>query len=232
MGNKAVVQEFFDSITAGEFDRAAELVEPTGRWNMPRRGITYTLAEQVRILREENMTFAITELTAEENRVSALVSGYMTRPNGDRFDKSYHFLITVDGDHLVDVDMYDDGGLAERIVAEVAPATRGSDPNTQLARAFFAAISNSRFADAAALLTPDATWWSAGRRAERPARAELDRIRGRGAEGWGDSTFAPGPFLADGDRVAVQTEGRDPSCVVLRFAGPFIAQLWMYGGER
>jgi ketosteroid isomerase-like protein len=118
--NKAIVRGFFESVTAGEFDDAAGMVDPTGRWNMPRRGIVYTLAEQVNILRDENMTFDVAELTAEENRVSALVRGFMTRPNGAQYHKTYHFLIKVDRDRIVDVDMYDDGGLAERISAETA----------------------------------------------------------------------------------------------------------------
>ncbi|MGI5129881.1 nuclear transport factor 2 family protein [Pseudonocardia sp. CA-107938] len=117
---KQTVRDFFGAVTAGEFERAAELVVPTGGWATPRRHATVSLADQVRLLSTEGMAFTIEQLTAEEDRVSALASGYTTAGDGTRVSKTFHFLIRLEAERIADVVMYDDGSLADRLKNHVA----------------------------------------------------------------------------------------------------------------
>jgi ketosteroid isomerase-like protein len=110
--NKALVRSFFDALSAGRFDDAELMVDGTGDWSIPRRREVNRISGQIRLIRTEGMSFEVGVLTAEDDRVSALVHGAMRRPSGEPLAKSYHFLIRISGARIVDVCMYDDGGLA------------------------------------------------------------------------------------------------------------------------
>jgi len=118
--NKAIVREFFDSLSAAEFARAGRLIKPGGSWSVPRRRLVNRLDDQLKIIESESVRFVLGELTAEENRVSALAEGYMTRPDGRTSYKTYHFLIRIEGQLIGEVIMYDDHRFAVPADAESA----------------------------------------------------------------------------------------------------------------
>jgi ketosteroid isomerase-like protein len=124
-------------------------------------------------------------------------------------------------------------------------STETLDANKALATAFFGAITESRFDDAAAMLDPEGTWWALARRADRPTLVQLDRIKGLANEAKGGMRFTIQSLTAEDDRVAVECEGyaefddrvyNNLYCFLLRIADGRIAQLWMYDdtalGER
>ena len=117
--------------------------------------------------------------------------------------------------------------------------------NKHLADAFFSAISESRYDDAAAMLDPDGTWWALARRAERPALVQLERIRGLAEEAKSGMRFTIRTMTAEDDRVAVECEGyaefddriyNNLYFFLLRISAGRIVNLWMYDdtalGER
>ena len=112
--NKAIVREFFTSMSAGDFARASQLICADGSWSVPRRRLVNRLDEQLRLIEGEKVTFGLGDLTAEENRVSALADGDMLRPDGRAARKTFHFLIRIDGGRISEVIMYDDHGFADR----------------------------------------------------------------------------------------------------------------------
>ena len=118
--NKVIVREFFDSLSAGEFARAGRLIKPEGSWSVPRRRLVNRLDDQLKIIEGESPTFVLGELTAEENRVSALAEGCISRADGRTSYKTYHFLIRIEDQLIGEVIMYDDHGFAERADTESA----------------------------------------------------------------------------------------------------------------
>jgi ketosteroid isomerase-like protein len=117
--------------------------------------------------------------------------------------------------------------------------------NKQLTAAFFQAINDGRYADAAALLDPNGTWWALARRADRPALVQLDRIHALANEAKAGMRFTINTMTAEDDRVAVECEGyaefddrvyNNLYCFLVRVEAGRLAQLWMYDdtalGER
>jgi ketosteroid isomerase-like protein len=111
------------------------------------------------------------------------------------------------------------------------------EANKQVVRSFFAAITENRFEDAAQLLAADSSWWSVARRADRPALAQLERIRGLASEAKSGMTFRLVVLTAEDDRVAAEVEGyaefddrvyNNLYFFHLRVAGSRIARLRMY----
>ena len=111
--NKQLVTRFFGALDEGRFDEAITLVQVAGPWSIPRKRQKGTIGDQIALMRTENMRFQVGTLTAEEDRVAAIVSGAMYRPSGEVVEKSYHFLIGCADGRVADVCMYDDGGLDE-----------------------------------------------------------------------------------------------------------------------
>jgi ketosteroid isomerase-like protein len=112
--NKRVVTRFFGALNDGRFEEALSLADGSSRWSIPRKRQVGTIGDQIALIRTEYMTFDVGTLTAEEDRVAAIVSGAMRRPGEAVLEKSYHFLIRVADGRIVDVCMYDDGGLPKR----------------------------------------------------------------------------------------------------------------------
>ena len=90
---KDVVTRFFRALTDGQFDAAETMVDADGPWSIPRKRQVGTIGDQLALMRTENMAFHVDTLTAEEDRVAAIVGGVMHRPAGDALEKSYHFLL-------------------------------------------------------------------------------------------------------------------------------------------
>jgi ketosteroid isomerase-like protein len=109
--NKQLVTRFFGALDEGRFDDAISLAQVAGPWSIPRKRRTGTIGDQIALMRTENMRFQVGTLTAEEDRVAAIVAGAMHRPTGEVVEKTYHFLIGCAGGRVADVCMYDDGGL-------------------------------------------------------------------------------------------------------------------------
>jgi len=108
--NKLVVGTFLERLSAGEVDRAFELIAPGATWfSLSTR--THADALETKAQIEWAFGTALTSpirqqvlvMTAEENRVAVLSEGHATTVEGVAYDNLYHFLFELDG------------GLIERI---------------------------------------------------------------------------------------------------------------------
>jgi uncharacterized protein len=130
--NVGVVRAFFAAITEGRFDAAASYLDPEGSWwSLARRGERPPLVQldRIRTLSEsakELMSFTVTTVTAQEDRVAAEVGGYAAFD--DRvYDNLYHFLIRVESGTIRSLRMYDDTLLAERVLRGGKPLPGHAD---------------------------------------------------------------------------------------------------------
>jgi ketosteroid isomerase-like protein len=121
--NKALVREFFDSWAESDFDRMLDLVDPDGEWWTLAKRKTRTCRDQiarVKTLSEETMTgrieFLLGSLTAEDDRVAAVVESHAYFAEQGAYDNRYHFLFQVTRGRFGRIWVYYDTALANRVL--------------------------------------------------------------------------------------------------------------------
>ena len=124
--NRELVTRFFGALSQGRFDDAESIADSGGTWSIPRKRQVGTIRGQIELMRTEHMRFVVGTLTAEDDRVAAIVEGTMHQPTGGVLEKSYHFLIRALDGRIVDVCMYDDGGLQGRAATCVTGRARST----------------------------------------------------------------------------------------------------------
>jgi len=129
--NKAVVTTFFERMNAGDLDGAFELLTPDCAWfSLSTR--KFSSREHMRALIgrvNEGMLRApivqtITMLTAEENRVAALMEGHAVTVSGAVYDQAYHFLFEFDGPRISRLWEFNDTFHAREVFAADHPAAK------------------------------------------------------------------------------------------------------------
>jgi ketosteroid isomerase-like protein len=121
--NKAVVRELFEAWSQSRFDRVRELVDRDGEWwNLAGRRsrpcsaqidrVAATSAETV----DGRITFTLGPLTAEGDRVAAVVESRARFAVQGDYRNLYHFLFQLDDRRIVRVWNYYDTALANRVL--------------------------------------------------------------------------------------------------------------------
>jgi ketosteroid isomerase-like protein len=120
--NKATVTEFFESWAAGHFDRVEQLLDPAGDWWTLASRKTRTM--QAQMVRNKGVwtdatngiAFRIDILTAEEDRVAAVVESFADFGDQGHYNNLYHFLFRVVDARIVQAWAYYDTALANRVL--------------------------------------------------------------------------------------------------------------------
>ena len=103
--SKRVVLDWFEALSTGRLEDAYELMDPDGGYWVLRQRTTVSNARFAEIFSDawnntftDGIVFTVGALTAEANRVAAVIEGHATLAgSGERYDNMYHYLFTVDG---------------------------------------------------------------------------------------------------------------------------------------
>ena len=130
--------------------------------------------------------------------------------------------------------------MVSRVDTTSETAGQGLEANKDAVRSLLAALTDRRYGEAAALMTPDATWWMLSRRKAIPIVIWL-----KGYESQTEPLFPaglrlePSAFTAEADRVAVQAQGIGTTAAgheyhndfhfLFEFEGVLIRAAWEYG---
>jgi ketosteroid isomerase-like protein len=121
--NKAVVEEFFQAWSESRFDRVSELVDPDGQWWTLAKRKTRSCRDQIARIKATNeetvsgtIDFIVGPLTAEEDRVAAVVESRAEFPVQGSYSNLYHFLFQLSQGRIVKAWVYYDTALANRVL--------------------------------------------------------------------------------------------------------------------
>ena len=121
--NKAVVEEFFRAWSDSRFDRVAELVDPEGEWWTLAKRRTRSIRDQIARIKATNeetvsgrIDFTVGPLTAEDDRVAAVVTSRAEFTVQGPYSNLYHFLFQLSGGRIVKAWVYYDTVLANRVL--------------------------------------------------------------------------------------------------------------------
>ena len=115
--NKEIVDSFFKRVTAGEIEKAFELVDDNVSWwvpgDLPFSG-TKSKSEYLVVVNQITKGFPTgfelkaTAMIGEGNKVAAEVVSNGTHVNGKKYNNHYHFLIQVKDGKMINVKEYMD----------------------------------------------------------------------------------------------------------------------------
>jgi len=123
--NKELVRRFFELFTTGGFAAASALVaDDVVWWNAGFGELTKADYAALAEGSEEHIEggryrFTIRSLTAEEDRVSAVVDGQSRRKTGVAYNNNYHFLFTIRDGMITAIREYHDTHYAAEIWSDV-----------------------------------------------------------------------------------------------------------------
>ena len=121
--NKALVKKFFAAWSRSRFDQVREMLDLDGQWwtlaSRSSRSVRDQLA-RIAALSSETTTgyieFDVGPLTAEDDRVAAVVESHAQFPEQGSYDNLYHFLFEIHQDRITRVWVYYDTALANRVL--------------------------------------------------------------------------------------------------------------------
>jgi uncharacterized protein len=119
---KAIVTEFFRAWSEGEFDRLEQLLDPDGEWwtlaSRASRGNGVQLERNRSAWAEarDGIRFRVVTLTAEEDRVAAVVESVADFRVQGSYSNAYHFLFRIAGGRIAQTWVYYDTALANRVL--------------------------------------------------------------------------------------------------------------------
>ena len=115
--NKAIVQQWFDALNAGDVDALKSLyTDTTIVWTAGSTSISgeksaqhlLQTAGEVLALFPEGLQFSVQQVTAEENRVAVAAESHGKHVSGDIYHNLYHFLLSIEDGKIVYVKEYMD----------------------------------------------------------------------------------------------------------------------------
>jgi ketosteroid isomerase-like protein len=120
--SKALVRRFFAAWTEGRFDRMSELLDPAGTWWTLAARRTRTVGAQLERHQSawaearDGIRFRVVTLTAEADRVAAVVESWAEFKVQGPYNNLYHFLFRIAGEHIAETWVYYDTALANRVL--------------------------------------------------------------------------------------------------------------------
>ena len=120
---KAVVVAFFAALSDDDVAAVNEVVDPRSEfWVLSHRRAVPASAwldgfqHLIRDRAPGGVKFVVSTLTAEDDRVAAVVECHATFDDGQVYENMYHFLIHVDGGRITQLREYGDTLHAERVL--------------------------------------------------------------------------------------------------------------------
>jgi uncharacterized protein len=120
--NKRIVADFFDYWAHGNSDRIERLLDPEGEWWTLAKRKTRTMRAQldrITALQAEarhGIGFRINVMTAEEDRVAAVVESHAEFAEQGTYNNLYHFLFRIVDGRISRIWVYYDTALANRVL--------------------------------------------------------------------------------------------------------------------
>jgi len=108
--NKQVLRQFFEHLTAADYDEAFSLQDPEGvvhlpspRQDLPAAAWHVVYRKLIDAMFAQGVQFTIGAITAEEDRVSVLAESHGQMPNGDDYNNHYQWLAIVQNGRITEL---------------------------------------------------------------------------------------------------------------------------------
>ena len=122
--NKEIATEFFNSLSSGTEDYLDFYTDDSIIWTAGDNAIGGTrtkeeiieFAQGILAAFPDGITFNITGMTAEDDRVAVEVSGESIHASGQPYNNKYHFLLIIRDGKIIQLKEYMDTQLAAKIL--------------------------------------------------------------------------------------------------------------------
>ena len=122
--NKEIVIKFFEALSSGSETYLDFYNDDSIIWTAGDNAIGGTrtkkeiidFAQGILAAFPTGITFNITGMTAENDRVAVEVSGEATHASGESYNNKYHFLLTIKNKKIIELKEYMDTQLAAKIL--------------------------------------------------------------------------------------------------------------------
>ena len=122
--NKQIATEFFEALSAGSDKYLDFYTDDSIIWTAGNNAIGGTrtkeevvgFAQNILSAFPSGITFNITGITAEEERVAVEISGEAIHASGETYNNQYHFLLRIKDGKILELNEYMDTQLAAKIL--------------------------------------------------------------------------------------------------------------------
>ena len=122
--NKKITRDFFEALSTGSNKYLDFYTDDSIIWtagNNPIGGTrtkkeVVTFAENILSAFPSGITFNITGITAEDERVAVEISGEAIHASGETYNNQYHFLLRIKDGKILELKEYMDTQLAAKIL--------------------------------------------------------------------------------------------------------------------
>ena len=122
--NKQITIEFFEALSTGSNKYLDFYTDDSIIWTAGNNSIggtrtkkeVVTFAENILSAFPSGITFNITGITAEEERVAVEISGEAIHTSGETYNNQYHFLLRIKDGKILELKEYMDTQLAAKIL--------------------------------------------------------------------------------------------------------------------
>ena len=122
--NKQITIEFFEALSTGSNKYLDFYTDDSIIWTAGNNSIggtrtkkeVVTFAENILSAFPSGITFNITGITAEDERVAVEVSGEAIHASGEKYNNQYHFLLRIKDGKILELKEYMDTQLAAKIL--------------------------------------------------------------------------------------------------------------------
>ena len=124
--NKEIATKFFHSLSSGNQDYLDFYTDDSIIWTAGDNAIGGTrskkeiveFAQGILAAFPDGITFKITGMTAEDDRVAVEVSGESIHASGQPYNNKYHFLLVIRDEKIIQLKEYMDTQLAAKILLD------------------------------------------------------------------------------------------------------------------
>ena len=122
--NKKITRDFFEALSTGSNKYLDFYTDDSIIWTAGNNSIggtrtkkeVVTFAENILSAFPSGITFNITGITAEDERVAVEISGEAIHASGETYNNQYHFLLRIKDGKILELKEYMDTQLAAKIL--------------------------------------------------------------------------------------------------------------------
>jgi ketosteroid isomerase-like protein len=122
--NKQITREFFEALSTGSDKYLDFYTDDSIIWTAGHnaiggtrtKGEVISFAQNILSAFPAGITFNITGITAEEERVAVEISGEAIHASGESYNNQYHFLLRIKDGKILELKEYMDTQLAAKIL--------------------------------------------------------------------------------------------------------------------
>ena len=122
--NKQITRDFFEALSTGSNKYLDFYTDDSIIWTAGNNAIggtrtkkeVVTFAENILSAFPSGITFNITGITAEDERVAVEISGEAIHASGEKYNNQYHFLLRIKDGKILELKEYMDTQLAAKIL--------------------------------------------------------------------------------------------------------------------